>query len=179
VADITAKQAHSQYSSLREKIVEHRFLSDVLKALWREGLYTTEVSRSESDAFGYDVVIECRSLIRHIQLKSRLNKKPVRLSVSRSLADKPNGCVICVMLDDDMEITSFLFYGEPPGQRRALDITGFKPSKRIRRDGDGNRPPRSNHVDVPMGKFKKIGTAEELVLQLFGPAKKLTASASH
>jgi hypothetical protein len=38
------------YSTLRERIVEHVFVGDALRELWRKGVYDVEVLRSEFDA---------------------------------------------------------------------------------------------------------------------------------
>lgn len=164
---VTEKEASSRHSSLREKIVEHLFLGEILRILWCAGGYNIEVSRAESDSFGYDVVIERGKIVRHIQLKSRSERKPVRISISRSLAEKPSGCVICVMLDSDLKIGPFLWFGSEPG-KPLTGIEAFAPSKRIRRAPDGKRPPRANHVNVPMRKFDKISTTSDLVMKLFG-----------
>ena len=45
------------YSTLREHIVEHVFLGDLLRALWNRGDRDIEVLRPEVDARGYDVVL--------------------------------------------------------------------------------------------------------------------------
>jgi hypothetical protein len=164
---VTPAQANSLYSSLREKIVEHAFLAAVLRELWNQGIYTFEVSRAESDAFGYDVVIECGQIVRHIQLKSKSERRPPKISISKTLADKPSGCVIVIILDTHLEIESFYWFGGLPGDPLP-QLEGLSPTKRIRRDKDGKRPPRKNHVDAPISKFHPVKTVPQLLQKLFG-----------
>ena len=81
----------SVHSSRREKLVEHLFVGEVLRKLWCWGVYDVDVLRAETDAAGYDIVIEVASVVRHIQLKSsalarRLqSKRSISLSVKSSV----------------------------------------------------------------------------------------------
>jgi hypothetical protein len=43
---------HFLYSSLREKVLEHLFVGDVLRCLWRRGARDIELLRAEVDAAG-------------------------------------------------------------------------------------------------------------------------------
>jgi hypothetical protein len=62
--------AYFANSSLREKIIEHLFVGELLRTLWQRGARRVELLRAEVDAGGYDLVLECNGIIRHIQLKS-------------------------------------------------------------------------------------------------------------
>src|ERR1700722_12179872 len=86
--------AHYLYSSLREKIVEHVFVGEALRTLWRHGVFDAEVLRSEFDAHGYDLVMGRGKVVRHIQFKTGVRDRPQKVSVALALADKPSGCVI-------------------------------------------------------------------------------------
>ena len=56
--EITEEAApHAIHSTLREQIVEHVFVGDVLRRLWQRGVTDVEVLRSEFDAGGYDLVV--------------------------------------------------------------------------------------------------------------------------
>jgi hypothetical protein len=44
--------AHYEHSTLREHIVEHVFVGEALRALWRRGVVDAEVLRSDFDAHG-------------------------------------------------------------------------------------------------------------------------------
>ncbi|CAB3805334.1 hypothetical protein [Pararobbsia alpina] len=47
-------EQHYVHSVLRERIVEHVFVGDVLRRLWQRGVTDLELLRSEYDAGGYD-----------------------------------------------------------------------------------------------------------------------------
>jgi hypothetical protein len=79
--------AHYQHSTLRERIVEHVFVGDALRTLWRRGVVDVEVLRPEFDAHGYDLVMARGPIVRHIQFKSGTSRKPVDVSVSQALAE--------------------------------------------------------------------------------------------
>ena len=75
---------HSEHSSNREKLLEHLFIGEVLRCLWRKGIATAEFLRPEVDSGGYDLVIDCNSILRHIQLKSSHREaKTARLDASK------------------------------------------------------------------------------------------------
>ena len=50
------------HSSLREKVLEHLFVGDLLRCLWRLGRRDIELLRAEVDYAGYDLVLECNGL---------------------------------------------------------------------------------------------------------------------
>ena len=60
----------SIYSTLRERIVEHAFVGDALRLLWRSSVVDVEVLRTEFDAHGYDLVMTRGRIVRHIQFKT-------------------------------------------------------------------------------------------------------------
>ena len=59
-------EADSLFSSYRERVLEHLFVGEVLRELWLRGEHQVEVLRPEVDGAGYDVVLECQSVVRHI-----------------------------------------------------------------------------------------------------------------
>ena len=62
--------AHYAESSARENLIEHVFLGELLRGLWRKNVRDLEVLRPEVDSGGYDLALEFRGLTRHVQLKS-------------------------------------------------------------------------------------------------------------
>jgi hypothetical protein len=48
----------SLHSSHRERLVEHVPVNEVLRILWRAGAHEVDVLRFETDAAGYDIVVE-------------------------------------------------------------------------------------------------------------------------
>ena len=66
------------HSSLREKLLEHVFVADLLRYLWQQGRRDMEVLRGEVDYGGHDLVLECNGAMRHVQLKSTRSIKKRR-----------------------------------------------------------------------------------------------------
>lgn len=159
---------HSTHSTLRERIVEHVFVGEALRSLWRRGVTDVEVLRSEFDAFGYDLVMTRGKIQRHIQFKTGVGKKPVRVSVGDALALKPSGCVIWICVTLDLDLAAFWWFGDAPGQPLP-DISALKRPKRIGRRQEGDRPTRSNHRTVPARLFQQIDNLDAVLERLFGP----------
>ena len=75
---------HSTHSSGREKVLEHIFLGDLLRALWRMGVHDVQVLRPEIDRNGYEFMLGHERIRRSVQLKSTYRvARPMR---SRSIA---------------------------------------------------------------------------------------------
>ena len=158
---------HSVHSTLRERIVEHVFVGEALRALWRRGITDVEVLRSEFDAHGYDLVMARGPIVRHIQFKTGIRNKPEPVSVGRALADKPSGCVIWICVTLDLDIGPFWWFGGEPGQPLP-DVSEFRSPKRNGRKKDGDRPLRANHSKVPAKHFRRIVSIDAMLETLFG-----------
>ncbi|MEC5211274.1 hypothetical protein RCH20_002357 [Psychrobacter sp. PL15] len=76
---------HFEQSSFREQLIEHLFISEMLKLSWKKGDCQLEVMKPEVDSAGCDIVLEHSNIIRHIQLKSsELGGKTSRQNILRS-----------------------------------------------------------------------------------------------
>lgn len=159
---------HSIHSTLRERIVEHVFVGEALRTLWRRGITDVEVLRSEFDAHGYDLVMGRGTIVRHIQFKTGIRNKPAAVSVGRALATKPSGCVIWISVSLDLSLGPYWWFGGAPGEPLP-DLTGFASPKRIGRRETGERPLRINHSKVPSAEFRRLDTLDEVLETLFGP----------
>jgi hypothetical protein len=51
-------EAHYTESSARENLIEHVFLGELLRGLWRKNVRDLEVLRPEVDSGGYDLALE-------------------------------------------------------------------------------------------------------------------------
>jgi hypothetical protein len=159
--------AHSHHSTLRERIVEHLFVGEALRRLWRKEITDVEVLRPEFDAHGYDLVMVRKDILRHIQFKTGTTRKPGNISVPLALASKPSGCVIWIGIARDLELKSFYWFGGKPGEplppihdySRPLRATGNK---------SGLKPPRQNHRLVPRDKFLPLDGIDAVLDMLFG-----------
>lgn len=71
-----------------------RMLGDISAELLLRG-QALEVLRSDIDAFGQDVVLEVRGIVRHIQLKLKVKGgKNLEVTCHTDLTLKPSGCII-------------------------------------------------------------------------------------
>jgi hypothetical protein len=113
---IAPNEAHSLHSTLRERVVEHVFVGEALRWLWRHRVYDVEVLRSEFDAHGYDLVMARGRIARHIQFKTGTKQKPLNVSVSRTLAEKPSGCVIWICVTNGLDMGPFFWFAGEPGR---------------------------------------------------------------
>lgn len=168
--------AHFTQSTLRERIVEHAFVGDALRTLWRWGVHDVEVLRSEFDAHGYDLVMARGRVVRHIQFKTGQTPKPGRVSLGRSLADRPSGCAIWIRVSPMLEMGPFFWFGGLPGEP-APSLETYAPSRRPTRNKQGERPVRQNHVDVPGAAFAQLDTLDAVLEALFGPLAPARAGA--
>ena len=167
MADIELHSTHSTHSTLRERIVEHVFVGEALRALWRRGITDVEGLRSEFDAHGYDLVMGRGPIVRHIQFKTGVRDKPSPVSVARALAEKPSGCVIWICVTLDLVIGPFWWFGGEPGEPLP-SLSGFASPKRIGRNKAGERPARANHGKVPTRYFRRVDGIDAILETLFG-----------
>lgn len=179
--------AESLQSTFHEQVVEHLFIAELLQEAWLRYDKVVEVMHSEVDAYGYDLILECQGIVRHIQLKtSKFDAATTYQKVGLALGIKPSGCVVWIKRKRDPDFPrfqlSYLFFGNAPGQplpdllEKGLDeqfkfpaATHTKPSK----DGTYKIREAIRQVKrayfIPLGKGKEM-TMAELFIQLFGPA---------
>jgi hypothetical protein len=160
---------HSTRSSHREALLEHLFAGEVMKHLWQRGDWRLEVLKPQVDDGGYDLVLEANSIVRHVQLKSSFRGSRVaRVNVNSFLAAKPSGCVIFLRFDQQsLDLGPFAFFGGAPG-KPLPDLTGMKTAKHAKGNAQGIKAKRPNIRTIPLSKFEKLGTIEQIVSQLFG-----------
>lgn len=160
-------------SSFYEQLVEHVFISEVLQEVWFRFRKTVEVLRSEVDASGYDVVLECNGELRHVQLKtSKKDGKTASQKVNVALSSKPSGCVVWILRDEDqndyrMRLT-YLFFGAEVAGAPLPTLDGLQVGKHTKGNKDGVKAERQSIRIIPKREFEPIGTTTELVTRLFG-----------
>jgi hypothetical protein len=161
------RDPRSYHSTLRERIVEHVFVGEALRTLWRCGVFDVEVLRAEFDAHGYDVVLSRERIVRHIQFKTGTSRRPAKVSVSVALAEKPSGCVIWIGVDAHLNHTALFWFGGAPGEPLP-PLSSYANPLRTTHNKEGVRPPRQNHREVPGTAFREVATLDELLALLFG-----------
>jgi hypothetical protein len=165
-----ATSAHSADSNLREKIIEHLLIGDLLRCLWRKGIRDVEVLRSEVDRSGYDLVLEARGVVRHIQLKSSHKQaKTASVNAHVGLNLRPSACVIWILFDPDtMELGPYLWFGAAPGQ--PIMTLGEQIARHSKGNSKGYKTERANHRVVKRGRFEVLTTIDDIARRLVGIA---------
>lgn len=160
--------AHYLESGLREKVIEHLFVGDLLRCLWRRGVRDIDVLRAEVDRAGYDLVLEADGVMRHIQLKaSYRGARTSEVGINVNLARKPSGCVIWIWFDPEtMDLGPFLWFGNRPSQ--PLPPLGDRVGKHTRGDNTRSKADRPNIRVLTKGRFSKLRSMEEITDVLFG-----------
>lgn len=149
-------------------LLNHLFVGEILRHLWGLGYYA-EVLWPEVDDGGYDVVLDCGGIIRHVQVKaSHVKSKTARVNVNLGLATKPSGCVVWLIFDEDtLVFDRFLWFGESPGKKlpptRKLTI-----AKHTKANAQGVKTERQGIRVLPKAKFERLETISELAGRLFG-----------
>jgi hypothetical protein len=161
----------SYESSFYEKMVEHVFISEILQEAWYRYKKIVDVLRSEVDNSGYDVVLECNGVTRHIQLKtSHPGAKRGYLNVNVALAEKPNGCVIWLFREKDPNAfrvkLRYRFFGNGPNQPLP-PLESYKTGKHSKGNSQGVKLERPAIKLVPRGAFRKVEDTNELLKVLF------------
>jgi hypothetical protein len=156
-----------EHSSSREKIIEHLFVSELLRTLWCQGWYRAEVLRAEFDGNGYDLVVECNGIVRHIQLKSTFaGSTVVRWTLNLALASKPSGCAVLLIFDkDDLSFKHIRWIGDPSCGK--LPELGTRVGKHRKGNSQGIKLERPNHRVVSLSQFKGLMDMKELCRVLF------------
>lgn len=159
---------HSSESTQLEKVLEHLFVGDLLRCLWVRGCRDVEVLRSEVDRGGYDFAIECRGVLRHIQLKaSHARAKTRAVNVNTNLAGKPSGCVIWVQFNfESLELGPFLWFGGAPGA--PLPPLGNRVARHSKGNKMGFKSERPRIRVVSRKAFRSLPTMADVAAALFG-----------
>jgi hypothetical protein len=160
--------AHFLHSSSREKVLEHLFIGELLKKLWCMGVHDAEVLRSEVDGSGYDVVVECNGILRHIQLKAThslgaASRQTVNVAISR----KPSGCVVWMLFDEEtLALGPFFWFGGAPGA--PMPSLGDKLARHTKADSKGFKAERKNIRIIRKSQFQRLASMEDVIAALFG-----------
>lgn len=161
--------ASPEISVAREKILEHRLLSDLAVLMLKRSVQL-EVLRSEFDAQGHDVVLEARGVIRHVQFKASVEGGArAAVNVNILLRQKPSGCVVWMSYDlASLAINCYRWLGGLPGE--PLPFLGEKLARQTKANAQGKKAYKLGHRLIAKGSFDHVATLDELADRLFGPA---------
>ena len=166
----TVDERQFRSSSHREKVVEHVFLGELLRYLWVHEIAGVQVLKPEVDASGYDLVLSLGKVIRHVQLKTMMSSgKARRQPIHETLGQHQSGCVVWIVLNEDLSFDHFLWFGGKPG-RPLPDLTGFKRVMKAGLNAKGIKRQKQRVWNVPKSKFRVVPDMAGLVGKLFGGA---------
>ena len=164
---MNASAKHYTRSSFRETVVEHMLLADLLSLAWSEDR-VIEISRAETDQYGYDLVLTEGNVTRHVQVKASLEGgRTARQNVNAALESKPSPCIVWVLIKDTptgLTARGYLFFGGAPGSR--MPSLGEKTGRNPR-----SKTARPNIRVVPRSAFKPVPDGRALLVKLFGAAR--------
>ena len=156
------------HSVLRERTIEHLLIGQLLQRLWRQSNTDVEILRSEFDRGGYDLVADAGATVRHIQLKcSGTQAAAASQKISLNLSQKPSGCVLWIVVDDELNFDHFLWFGGLPGEPLP-DILQMPVAKHVKANAQGIKSARANLRIVSKGKFTRLQTLDDVLDRLFG-----------
>lgn len=157
-------------SSVREKILEHRLVSDLAEVMLRRGI-EMDVMRSEFDAHGHDVVLEAAGVIRHVQLKAMVvGGKRRDVNVNVRLRSRPSGCVVWMVYDPmTLNVEEYRWFGGNLAE--PLPYLGTTVARHSKGNASGEKAFRNGHRLLSNGKFEVLPDLRALADRLFGPIR--------
>ncbi len=154
-------------SSAREKILEHRLVSDLAELMMRRGV-AMDVMRGEFDAHGHDVVLEAAGVLRHVQLKAIVaGGKRRDVNVNVRLRSRPSGCIVWMVYDPaTLKVIEYRWFGEGPGE--PLPDIGTSIARHSKANALGEKAFRTGHRLLAKTKFETLANLSMLADRLFG-----------
>lgn len=167
MSDILPDLTAASLSTAREKVLEHRLVSDLAVLMLQRGV-PLDILRSEYDAQGYDVVFEAGGIIRHVQLKATRNGgKRKHVDINVRLRARPSGCVVWMNYDPvSLAITALRWFGGDPGE--PLPELGTQVTRHSKGTSEGAKNQRPSLRNVGIGKFERLEGLDTLADRLFG-----------
>ena len=153
-------------SVYREKIVEHSLATQLLIHDWKTGAAKVDILKPEIDRFGYDLLVIRGSVSRFLQIKSSTITSPVGShKVHVNLLNQPNGCVIWVVVKEDLSFSSFRVIIPEVGCSIGEQL--FKVATHTKRNAQGVRTSRPNIRTIPKTRFEIVPSFEGVFSKLF------------
>ena len=162
-------------SGAREKILEHRLVSDLAELMMRRGV-EMDVMRGEFDAHGHDVVFEAAGVLRHVQLKAMVaGGKRRDVNVNVRLRSRPSGCIAWMVYDPaTLKVIEYRWFGGEPGE--PLPDIGGTVARHSKGNASGEKAYRTGHRLLGKAKFETLANLGELADRLFGPTRPAATS---
>lgn len=173
---VTSHQAtdvlrNPSYSSYREQLVEYLVIAALLQDGWMRRGQAIDILRADVDGAGYDFVVECQGIARHVQMKSSVvGGRTGSQKVHTALAKQPSGCVVWVVLapgpESALDLT-YLVFGGGPGEPLP-NLKNFKTARHTKANAEGVKANRPAIRELPKSAFSDLGGTAALSDWLFG-----------
>lgn len=155
-----------------ENLLELTVLSDIVQEAWFGRRLLVDVMRSQVDAFGHDVVLECGTVIRHVQFKARrADGKRTKYPINSRLAERPSGCVVWLgwqqRSDSNRVHIEYRWFGGMPGE--PLPDLGARVAKHTKANAEGIKHARPEIREISLSRFERLPDTAALLDRLFGP----------
>ena len=160
--------SHYAESSARENLIEHVFLGELLRGLWRKNVRDLEVLRPEVDSGGYDLALEFKGVTRHVQLKSSFTgARRSDITAHVKLLDRPSACILWIFFDPDtLALGPFLWFGGAVGEK--IPPMGDRIAKHTKPNAMLEKADRPAHRVIPKSRFERLNTIDEVIQRLIG-----------
>jgi hypothetical protein len=144
------------------------FWAELLRGLWRKDIRDLEVLRPEVDSGGYDLAIEHRGLIRHVQLKSsHRDAKRAAVTANVKLLDRHSACILWIYFDPDtLLLGPFLWFGGAPGEK--IPPLGKKVARHTKHNANREKGLRIGHRVIAKSCFDRLETIDAVTQKLIG-----------
>jgi hypothetical protein len=136
----------------------------------RTAVADVSVLRPEVDSGGYDLALEYRGIVRHVQLKSsHRHAKRASITANVRLLDRSSACILWIYFDPNtLLLGPFFWFGGAPGEK--IPALGEKVATHTKHNAQGVKSARPGHRVIPKSSFTKLDTIDEVVQRLFGVA---------
>jgi hypothetical protein len=154
-----------------EKLIEHRFISDIMAYCWYKKNETLEIIHAEIDNNGYDLLLCYKNIDRYIQLKTSEEKSTTsQQNINLSIISKKNPCIVWIVRKFDLNkndfVFKYLFWGSKIGEPLP-NVEKLKTSKRTTANSKGVKKERENFRIITKKDFIEFSNIEKLFEQLF------------
>ncbi|MDR2481554.1 MAG: hypothetical protein LBD07_04595 [Spirochaetaceae bacterium] len=144
-----------------EKLIEHRFIADMMMYGWFLHEKEIKILRSEIDSSGYDIVIDCENVYRHIQLKtSEHTSKRSSQKVNTTLLNKKNPCIIWILYNYNTKKRDFDFRYLFWGSDIDGDLPDIKKYSIVKTNSKKNEKAIPHIRNIPKGHFVEMHSCD-------------------
>ena len=146
----------NENSKLREALVEYMLLEKLIIAAGNKGK-RLEISRSDQDLFGYDIILKIDSIVKFVQLKStNKNSKTYYWDIQKAIISDKNSTVILIIISYTPQ--EVLIECRVLDESKRTEIINQRPR---------NRKGNDAFCSIKYGDLIKVENMEELLKLLF------------